>query len=209
MDVTIVVATYGTETWKHLAQQRAVPSARAQGVPVVHVHGQTLHDARNGGLERVDTEWVLHLDADDELEPDCLRELMAGNADLRAPAVRYVRGGRAAPPRMPQVAGHTHPCTADCLTQGNWLVVGTLARAQLLRDVGGWRDFPWSEDWDLWLRCHLANASIEAIPSAVYRAHVRSGSRNRAIPHAERVRVHRAIEAACGLLPGGIRPCTT
>lgn len=206
MDVTVVVATYGAQHWKALAQTRAVPSARAQGVPVIHVHGTTLHGARNGALQRVDTERVIYLDADDELEADCVALLAAGTEDLRAPAVRYVRGAHAEPPRLPRVAGHQHACTGPCLRQGNWLVVGTMAPVQLLRDVGGWRDWPWSEDWDLWLRCHLAGATVQAVPAAVYRAHVRTGSRNRAISHAQRVRVHRAIEAANGLTPGG-PPC--
>jgi hypothetical protein len=107
---------------------------------------------------------------------------------------------------MPRVAGHTHThaCAAGCLTEGNWLVIGALARAELLRQIGGWRDWPVYEDWDLWLRCHLAGASIEAIPAAVYRAHVRPDSRNRAAPLEQRLTTHRAIEAANGLLPGDV-----
>ena len=90
------------------------------------------------------------------------------------------------------VAGHRHDCTAECLPEGNWLVVGSLVRAQMVRDVGGWRDFTWSEDWDLWLRCWLAGATVEAIPDAIYRAYVRPNSRNRAPQHAERIAAHRA-----------------
>ena len=67
MDVTICVATFGDPTWQTLARTRAVPSAEAQGVPVVHVHGRTLHAARNAAVEQAQTEWVIHLDADDEL----------------------------------------------------------------------------------------------------------------------------------------------
>jgi hypothetical protein len=204
VDVTIVVATYGDDWWRRLAERRALPSADAQGVPVVYAHARTLHDARNAGLAEVTTGWVVHLDADDELEPGYI-EAMAGSADVRAPSVRYVRNGRPGFPAMPRVAGHTHTCVAECLTQGNWLVVGAMVRTDLLRKVGGWRDFPWSEDWDVWLRCHLAGATIEAIPQAVYRAHVRPNSRNRGATHAQRMAAHRAIEAANGLAPGGVR----
>ena len=87
----------------------------------------------------------------------------------------------------------------ECLTAGNWLVVGAVARTQLLRDVGGWRDFDWSEDWDLWLRCHLHGASISAAPDAVYRAHVRPDSRNRGASKQTRQQAHRAIAAANGI----------
>lgn len=196
LNVTICVATYGDESWVELAKSRAIPSAEQFGVPVVHVHGDTLHDARNAALAQVETEWVVHLDADDELEPGFLDAMATGSADVRAPSVRYVTNGRPAPVRMPRVAGHRHDCTAECLPEGNWLVIGTLARTELLRSVGGWRDFDWSEDWDLWLRCHLAGASIEAVPAAVYRAHVRPDSRNRAPEHEAKMASHRAIYEA-------------
>jgi glycosyltransferase involved in cell wall biosynthesis len=197
VDVTVAVATFGQRRWPRLALERAIPSAAALGVPVVHVHGATLHDARNEALERVDTEWICHLDADDELEPGFFDAIADGTADLRAPAVRYIRHGRQLrAPSVPRVAGHHHDCTAACLPDGNWLVVGTVARAELLRDVGGWRDFSWSEDWDLWLRCHLTGASVEASPAAVYRAHVRPDSRNRAPSHAARLAAHQAIHRA-------------
>lgn len=202
-DVTIVIATFGDHSWIDLARERALPSALSQNVPVIMEHGTLLDDARNAGLLRVTTKWVVFLDADDELEADYIPRLLSGSADLRAPSVRYIRNGRGETPRVPRVAGHHHLCVAGCLTQGNWLVVGTLAPVDLLKQVGGWRDFPWSEDWDLWLRCYLAGATVEAIPTAVYRAHVRPGSRNRALPLAEKISVHRAIEKANGLAPGG------
>ena len=199
MDVTVAVATFGDQSWVDLASERAVPSASALNVPVVHVHGNTLHEARNTALDVVATEWVVWLDADDELEAGYFDALAAGTADLRAPSVSYVRNGRPAPPRTPRVSGHRHDCTAECLQWGNWLVIGTAARADMVRDVGGWRDFPWSEDWDLWVRCWQAGATIEAVPRAVYRAHVRHDSRNRAPAHAEKMEAHRMIARANGL----------
>ena len=198
MDVTVVVATYGDPSWRDLAR-RAVATADALGVPVATVHGETLHDARNAALDQVDTEWVCHLDADDELEAGYFDAIAAGTADVRAPAVRYVNGRSAQRPRIPNVSGHSHDCVAGCLVEGNWLVVGSVARAELIRSVGGWRDFSWSEDWDLWLRCHLAGATFEAIPAAIYRAHVRRDSRNRAPSRAARFAAHQAIAAANGL----------
>lgn len=201
MDVTICVATFGGPEWASLAERRALPSARALGVPTVHVHGPTLHEARNAAVAQVDTEWVIHLDADDELETGYVKAMAAGTADVRAPAVRYIRGygDRAAQPRMPRVAGHDHDCTADCLPYGNWLVVGAAVHTELVRAVGGWQDWDWSEDWDLWLRCHLAGATFEAVPAAIYRAHVRRGSRNRSQGQAARLATHRAIAEANGV----------
>lgn len=200
MDVTVVIGTYGDPSWVELAQRRAAPSAAAHGVPVVHHHADTLHDARNGGLARVDTEWVCHLDADDELESGYFTAMASGVTDVRAPAVRYVRRARGATDAaVPKVAGHAHDCSAECLCDGNWLVVGSLVRTDMVRRVGGWRDFPWSEDWDLWLRCHLAGATFTAIPDAVYRAHVRPNSRNRVPSRGARLAAHHAIAAANGI----------
>jgi glycosyltransferase involved in cell wall biosynthesis len=199
VDVTVAVATFGDLSWVDLAETRAIPSAQSHGVPVVHAHGNTLHDARNAALSMVDTEWVCHLDADDELDPGYFTAMSHGTADVRAPSVMYVVDGEPKPAWMPRVAGHMHRCKAACLTEGNWLVVGSLVRADLVRSVGGWRDFDWSEDWDLWLRCHLAGATFEAIRPAIYRAHARPDSRNRGADRRTKLAAHHAILAANGI----------
>jgi hypothetical protein len=194
--MTCVVATFGDISWIELARSRAIPSAEALGLEVVHVHGDTLHGARNLGLGMVGTEFVVHLDADDELVPGFVEAMATGTADVRAPSVQYVRNGRAKHPYVPQVPGHTHQCEAACLVDGNWLVVGSAARTELLRDVGGWRDWPMFEDFDLWQRCHLAGASMEPIHRAIYRAHARPDSRNRAPSQEVRLKVHHDIVRA-------------
>src|SRR5438105_1421979 len=178
MDVSVVVGTFGGQQWIDLAQ-RAIRSARALEVPVLHVHADSLHEARNEALNRVETEWVIHLDADDELDICFVEEMEKGTADVRAPSVAYINGSYISNPLVPQVFGHSHQCVADCLVDGNWLVVGSLVRTDLVRKVGGWRDYPVYEDFDLWQRCWLAGASFEAIPCAIYKAYVRMNSRNR------------------------------
>lgn len=203
MDVTVAVSTFGTPSWTRLARERAIPSAEALGVPVVYTHARNLHEARNGSLAKVRTPWVVHLDADDELELGYIEAMATGTADVRAPSVRYIRGATADWPKMPRVAGHAHDCVGACLPQGNWLVVGAAVRTELMRRIGGWRDYPIYEDWSVWLRCHLAGATIEAIPQAIYRAHVRRGSRNRSGSRDLKMLTHRRIERDCGLAPGG------
>jgi cellulose synthase/poly-beta-1,6-N-acetylglucosamine synthase-like glycosyltransferase len=167
------------------------------GTPWVHVHATALHEARNAALAQVESPFCIHLDADDELEPLFVEAMTAGTADLRAPAVGYVQpNGRAARPYVPKVAGHRHDCSGPCLIDGNFLVVGTMARTELLREVGGWEPFTWSEDWALWSRCWKAGATIEAIPSAIYRAHVNPASRNRAPDRAAKAAAHWEIHRA-------------
>lgn len=207
MDVSIVVATFGDPEWERLARVRAVPTAQACGVAVHQVHGDTLHGARNAGLDQVTTEWVIFLDADDQLEPGYVPEMLDATADVRVPQVRYMyRNPRPARLTVPRVAGHAHQCQAACLPEGNWCVVGSMVRADLVRQVGGWRDFRWSEDWDLWLRCYLAGATFAVAPHAVYRAFTRPDSRNRSLNTHQRLMTHREIERANGLLPGGFLP---
>ncbi len=195
-DFTICIGTYGGSEWVKLATERAIPSAEAQCVPVIHRHGETLAQARNAALAIAESEWAVILDADDELSAGYIEALAGGSADLRAPAVSYVKNGRSGRPYVPKVAGHAHECSAQCLSDGNFLVIGTAVRAALAREVGGFREFPWSEDWDLWLRCWRAGASIEAIPAAVYIAHVNQQSRNRAPDRAFKDKAHWDIHRA-------------
>lgn len=200
MDVTVCVATFGEESWRELAFERAIPSVEALDTPWLHVHRDDLRTARNVILGWVTTEHVCFLDADDELERDYFTKLDTSTADLRVPSVRYVRNQFDQGVRMPKVAGHEHDCTFACLDEGNWLVIGTVAPTRLLLEVGGFNDFPVYEDWDLWLRCRSAGATIEAVPEAVYRAHVRYDSRNRGPSQAVKNAAHRAIADANGLL---------
>lgn len=197
MDATVVVATYGDRSWQQLAESRAVPSALDQA-PVIRVHGDTLHEARNTGLAQVRTPWVIHLDADDELEPGYVEAMATGTADMRVPSVRYVTEmQKTRAPMLLRVWGHTdHDCTGNCLPDGNFMVIGTAVRTEILKRAGGWRDFPWSEDWDAWIRCWKAGATIETIPEAVYRAHVRRDSRNRGASRQLIEETHWAIHRA-------------
>jgi len=196
LDVTICVATFGEQRWRHTAHNVALRSAEKFGVPVVAVHGASIHGARNACLPQVTTEWVIYVDGDDELEPAYLDAMAAVDGDVRVPYARYVNGSHVPQPVMPRVAGHRHVCTQQCLPEGNWIVIGAAVRAGLLREIGGWRAFGW-EDWDVWLRCHLAGARIEPAPGAVYRAHVHPGSRGR-YSLEESLRHHLAVAAANG-----------
>lgn len=196
MDLTVLVATFGDEKWLELAWKRAIPSAAAQA-KVLHRHGSDLAEARNACLAEVETEWVCYLDADDELEPGYVEAMAAGSADVRGPMARYVQPGGIAPRLwQPRVHRHRHDCTRDCIPKGNWLLIGSAVRAELLREVGGWEPWPMYEDWAIFLRCWKAGASFELIRDAVYRAHVRPDSRNRKPSVAEREQIHYEIADA-------------
>lgn len=204
MDATVIVPVFGDiDHWTRVAQP-AVRSALDQGWPALVVAGATLADARNRGLGLVSTEWVVMVDADDELEPGfaAAADAVAEGADVIVPAVRYVTDMAAAPPRIPRVSGHDHDCQPECLTWGNWVVIGAPARMSTLAFPPAVRfgDWPVYEDWPFWVDAFLAGGRFVRQPAAIYRAHVRAGSRNRGeTDHAAKLETHRSIARAKGL----------
>lgn len=179
MDVTVVIATFGEDKWMRLAMERAVPSVPPEVKTILSHHPSDLAVARNTGLEEVKTEWVVFLDADDELDDGYFDAMELGHADVRGPMARYVEDDGSERLWQPRVAGHEHNCVSSCLRYGNWLLIGSAVRSQSLCDVGGFRNFEWSEDWDLWIRCWKYGMTFELIHDAIYIAHVSPDSRNR------------------------------
>ena len=167
MDLTIIVATFGDPAWETFANRTAVPSAAVQGCPVLIEHGETLADARNAGALKATTTWLVHLDADDRLDPGYAEAILDGWGDLRPPTLYEGRD-----------VVHLEDRGMERL---NRCPVGTGIERERLLDCGGWPDFRAWEDWALFLRAHRRGAEIGAAPGAVYRAAVRPDSRNRTI----------------------------
>lgn len=197
MDVTVVVATFGSILW------RAFGDAAAQQIDtakLVRIHGRgDIASARNAGLARVDTKWVCFLDADDALAPGYFEAMDRGAADVRQPAVagwgpRQMVPTCGAPHRAPGHAPET-----ECLQFGNPLCVGAVVRTKLVREVGGFDPrWPVIEDYALWRAIALKGATFEAIPEAVYLARVRRNPapRNQIGGRALRADTHKAIDQA-------------
>lgn len=181
---TVVVATFGDFSWAELARERAIPSAERLGVPAIHSHAKTFASALNEGLDQVETEWVVHLDADDSLDPGYIDAMGRGMADIRAPMLRYIEPIRERT-WHPHVAGHKHRCHRACLRYGNWVAQGAYARVSTIREAGGWREWERLHDWELWLRCWKIGASFELIEDAIYIADFREGSMNNSLNEKE------------------------
>lgn len=167
MDATVIVGTFGEERWALKARDRAIPSAE---VEVIHSHcefkttyGEALARCRNEGAERADSEWLCFLDADDELAPGYFEAMAKATGDLRTPAVQYIRNGRVRRPMFWPDLG---------LEYSNYLIVSTLIRREMFFAVGGFRDVPMYEDWDLFQRCWKAGATIERVPEAICRVYI-------------------------------------
>lgn len=174
-DVAVVVGTYGDEaTWTPLAE-RALASVATQTVPTtaIHVHDTTLARARNAGAAKTIGEWLVFLDADDELDPAYVERMLEGQGDLRQPMTLGVYpDGRedAAPVFIPPKRS---------FAEGNWLVVGTAVRRSLFDAVGGWGEEALYEDWALWWRCWNEGGKVGQAPGAIYRVSVNDTGRNR------------------------------
>ena len=67
----------------------------------------------------------------------------------------------------------------DLLT-GNFLIIGTVVRKDAFQRVGGFRDIPIYEDWDLFIRIHQDGARHVTVDKAIYEINVMESSRNEA-----------------------------
>lgn len=193
-DFSIIIASHGTARWSQLAQERAYPSAVNQGAQVLAGHEQNANRAevRNALAKQASGDWLIFLDADDELAPgyvEAMREA-TGSGSLLTPAVSYRYGRRVQEPRF----------WPECdLRSGNWMVVGTAMPKKLFNKVGGWKHldstgvFNEYDDWHLWCRCVKAGAVPVKVPGAVYIAHVMASSKHRKASHAQKVAWHKEV----------------
>lgn len=183
--VTICIGTFGGEEWRIMAVERAIPSALAQGVEVIHVHGETLAQARNEAIARASGDLIVTLDADDELEAGYVDAMLAGTADIRAPRLVEVGpdGSRTEVRLADRDIEHINPAP-----------VSAMARRDLILSAGGFQPWPAWEDWALWLTLVRRGATVEHIPGATLFAHVSAGSRNRTV--SDPAGLHAAIREA-------------
>ncbi len=179
MKISILICSFGDDSWRRLAAERALPSALGQGAEEVrHWHSPdlSLAETRNAAAREAAGTHLLFLDADDALGDGFLlamRETAAQRVqDGRAllfPAVSYVQDGEES---EPTILGGGRP-----LIEINRAVIGSLVPRDVFLEVGGFRDLPALEDWDLWLRVSEL-VPLLPVPEAVYRVFVRPRSRN-------------------------------
>lgn len=182
---TVVIATYGSDSWRDMAAGAAMSSCVDQGVDVILSHEGTLAEARNRGAAQARTEWLIFLDADDQLGAGYVSALMSADGDLRAPSVSWVRDGVPSAPES---------LAARDIEQMNPCVIGTAIRLSLFRHLGGFREWPAWEDWALFLAAHRRGAVLTHVPEAVYYATVRADGRNSTVQNPRRL--HAQIRAA-------------
>lgn len=200
IDVSVVVATCGSDVWREMGDQAAA-GATNTGAKIVRLHlpDATVAEARNKGLELVDTEYVTFLDADDGLDPRYFIGVEP-TADVMATLIKYPQHSEAMMPRVWQHENyawkmHRGYCVGDCLLDGNWIHVGAICRTAAVRAVGGFREYPVYEDWALFLAMQQNGATFGHSFGSIYYAAIRDHGmhRNGSMPLEERNKVHEII----------------
>ena len=148
---------------------------------------------RNAAIAIADAPLVFPLDADNALEPDCLRRLAerlgASTASAAHPTLHHF-GDRVK--RRPARAW-----SPERLARGNYIDAMALVRRTAWAVVGGYRKgaFTGWEDYELWCRFVERGLWSEAVPEAVARYRVHGGSMLKRDTAAAMERVVAAIRA--------------
>lgn len=173
--VAVIVATFGDEAYWNRLAARALASVVAQTRQpdaLIRIHGGSLHQARNDGVMQADCDFIVVLDADDELDPGYVAAMFASpGEDIRVPFIQRFHAG----------VGGTVGCLkppGDSFYQRNHAPIGAMIRRDWFVRVGGFDDWPIYEDWALWMKLEKAGCHWSMVPDAVYRIHYRRGSRN-------------------------------
>ncbi len=168
----------GNEVW----EKEAIGSLPLGMRYIVCENDGELAESLNLGLDIIETDFVLRMDADDRCHPNCVDMLrgLIWDVDIAYPSMTYMKEDG-------EPMGEGIKAQAFCpnrLLVGNYIPAQALIRTQALRDVGGWRDLEILEDWDLWVRLMRAGKKFKAVPEALYYYRQHEGGRNK-VPLAE------------------------
>jgi len=107
---------------------------------------------------------VSFLDADDEYDEHYAEDMIAGEGTLRYPRIKRIY-----PNGCEQLISGS-----GNLRERNFICIGACFRREDFLVVGGFRELPILEDWDLWLRM-----KVDIQPSkAIYIQHFNPNGRN-------------------------------
>lgn len=179
--ISVVIATYGSQEWADLALERAYPSAVDQTDEVIVHHDEqgSVASARNAGAAKATGDWLVFLDADDELAPGYIKAMELTQTRLIYQD-EWDRPKLLAPIAQKVIRGHKripHFYREENLLLSNWLVVGTGVQRSLFERAEGFGDYEHGfEDWALWFKCTKLGAEVVKVPEAIYRVHFNPGS---------------------------------
>ena len=183
---------------------------RDRRVSVLRGAGEGIARALGRGLARCDAQVVARMDADDVAHPRRLElQVQALSADPALAAVgarvrlfprRHVRGG------MLRYAAWLNGLTSPEVVERDLLVESPLVhpaaaiRRSALEAAGGWRDGPFPEDYDLWLRLAEAGGRLANLPHLLLAWRESPGRLTRTDP---RYALPRHVALKCAFLARG------
>lgn len=176
-NVTVLFAihrTRGNREW--LAE--AIDSFPDETPHLVLENTGNVPKAFNTGLRKATTEFVLPFGADDVATPGFLELLLgpAWNADVVYPGMTVTDA------ELEPIGDHyAAPFCGYRLQDAPYISGASLIRREKALEVGGFRNLPGLEDWDLWLRMYRAGARFKPCSEAklLYRRH--GNTRNDAV----------------------------
>lgn len=176
MEITVIIATFGSEEWgeRGLQTYEKALTWGADDVICAHVPRGSLAQTRNWAVGEANTEWICFVDADDDLAPgyiDAMKNAPHSGEALLAPALC--------------LSGKMIPLEDRDITVMNPCAIGTVLRKTTFVAAGGfWEERAW-EDWSLFRRCWLLGAPVIHVKDAVYLANSTPTGRNATVadPH--------------------------
>ncbi len=182
-------------------------AARDRRVVLLRGPGEGIAGALNRGLAACDAEVVARMDADDVAHPARLAtQLEALAADPALWAVggrvrlfprRRVRAGMARYAAWLNGLVTPEAVARDLLVEAPLVHPAAAIRRAPLARAGGWRDGPFPEDYDLWLRLAAGGGALGNVPATVLDWRESAGRATRTDP---RYALPRHVALKCGHL---------
>lgn len=131
---------------------------------------------RNRGLAEVKTEYAAFLDDDDEWLPHHVSTLMEAAQETGADVVYPWFQVISSHPFDPFPGAFRRKFDAGLLRESNYIPTTVVARAELVRDVGGFEPHgdqkeSACDDWGLWLKLLDAGATFHHVPMVTWLWH--------------------------------------
>jgi GT2 family glycosyltransferase len=171
-DLTLVVVDDGSTDGT--SERLARLAERDPRVEVLRTSGEGIARALNRGLARCDAPWIARMDADDLAHPRRLElqlEALAADPALVAAGTQVkLFPRRALRPGMVRYAAWLNDLTSKALVDRDLFVEAPLVhpaaviRRDALDAAHGWREGPFPEDYDLWLRLAEAGGALSNVP---------------------------------------------
>lgn len=169
------------------ATLQVIGDLESRGLRIIRATGSTLPQARNTGIEAVDSELISCLDGDDKMAFDYLYRTTqtfadVGNPKLGIVTTHYRHFG--ASTRFITI----RPFEKYLLAVDNQLHPASLFRRQCWEEIGGYRlnTAEGMEDWDFWIAIVSRDYEWRVVPEPLFFYRVRKGSRSNLIDEQSR-----------------------